>query len=179
MSEFLIMGPKGSGKSTILKRLQTLSDDKRLTPFDTIPGTRPTEGIGSVNYKVRQGNFFVKELGGAMIKEWLTYAAPVAGVIYTFDGADFVQTSTNIVWLNELLNEHEVEQKPVMIVLWKCDVPGCVRFNVIDEIIGFDRVLNPSRINFLETSSVVGVGLSDIFRWMTDIAKGHNAAATD
>jgi hypothetical protein len=65
-----------------------------------------------------------------------------------------------------------------MIVLSKCDVPGCVRFNVIGEIIGFDRVLNPSRLNFLETSSVVGVGLSDIFRWMTDIAKVHSPATT-
>lgn len=171
MGEILFMGPKGSGKSLLLRRLQTLSDEKRLTPFDPIPNTKPTEGIEPNNFKFRGMNFVFKELGGASISEWENHAKTPKAIIYVFDAADFTKTASNVVWLNELLTNHNLEQKPVLIVLSKCDVPDCIRFNVIDDILGFDRMLNPSRISFLETSSVVGVGLSDIFHWIPNQMK--------
>lgn len=172
MGEILFMGPKGSGKTLLLKRMQNLSDEKRLTPFDPIPNTKPTEGLDSNNFKFRGMNFVFKELGGAAINEWETHAKTTPkAIVYVFDAADLTKTASNIVWLNELLTNRNLEQKPVLIVLSKCDVPDCIRFNVIDEIIGFDRVLNPSRLSFLETSSVVGVGLSDIFHWIGDQMK--------
>ena len=171
MGEILFMGPKGSGKSLLLRRLQTLSDAKTLTPFDPIPLTKPTEGIEANSFKFRGMNFLFKELGGGSIGEWDSHARAPKAIVYVFDAADFTRLASNIVWLNELLTSHPLEQKPVLIVLAKCDVPDCIRFNVIDEIIGFDRMLNPSRISFLETSSVVGVGLSDIFHWIAEQMK--------
>jgi GTPase SAR1 family protein len=171
MGEFLFVGAKGSGKSLLLRRMQTLSDEKRLTPFDPIPRTRPTETLDSLQFKHRQQSYTFKELGGSLIKEWTTHAASALGIVYVFDAADLTRTASNIVWLNEILNNADFEQKPVLIVLAKCDVPDCIRFTVIDEIIGFDRVVNPGRLTFLETSAVVGVGLSDIFRWVGEQAK--------
>lgn len=171
MGEILFMGPKGSGKSLLVRRLQTLSDEKRLTPFDPIPNTKPTEGVEPTNFKFKGMSFIFKELGGAVINEWDQHARTAKAVVYVFDGADLTKTATNIVWLNELIASHHFEQKPVLIVLAKCDVPDCIRFNIIDEIIGFDRALNPSRLSFLETSSVVGVGLSDILHWIADQMK--------
>jgi len=41
----------------------------------------------------------------------------------------------------------------------------------ITEIIGFDRVLSPSRLSFLDTSAVLGVGLSDVFHWIGECTK--------
>jgi GTPase SAR1 family protein len=171
MGEFLVIGPKAAGKSLLLRRMQTLTDEKRLSPFDPIPRIRPIESLDTLQFKHRQQNYTFKELGGTAIKDWPTHAATVLGVIYVFDGADLTRTATNVVWLNELLNSTEFEQKPILIVLTKCDVLDCIRFTVIDEIIGFDRVVNPGRLAFLETSAVVGVGLSDIFRWVAEQAK--------
>jgi GTPase SAR1 family protein len=168
MGEVLFMGPKGSGKTLLLKRLQVLQDEKRLSPFDLIHRTTPTEGVESTSFKLRTGNFIFKELGGANIREWLNYAATPVAIAYVFDAADLTRTATNIVWLNELLNEPSLEEKPILIILAKCDVPDCIRFTVIDEIIGLDRVLKPSRLTFLETSSVVGVGLRGVFAWLSD-----------
>ena len=171
MGEILFMGPKNSGKTLLLKRMQTLSDEKRLTPFDPIPNTKPTESLESNSFKFRGMNFIFKELGGSLISDWEQHAKTPKAIVFIFDAADFTKIAPNIVWLNEVLTAHSVEQKPILIVLSKCDVPDCVRFNVIDEIIGFDRVLNQSRLSFLETSSVVGVGLSDIFHWVADQMK--------
>ncbi|OHT05807.1 hypothetical protein TRFO_26416 [Tritrichomonas foetus] len=171
MGEILFMGPKGSGKTLLLKRMQTLSEEKRLTPFDPIPHTKPTEGIEPNNFKFRGMNFVFKELGGASINEWEQHAKSPKAIVFVFDAADMTKTASNIVSLNDVLQNHNFEQKPVLIVLSKCDVPDCIRFNIIDEIIGFDRTLNPSRLSFLETSSVVGVGLSDIFHWIADQMK--------
>jgi GTPase SAR1 family protein len=176
MGEFLLMGPRGSGKTTIVKRLQTWSEDKRLSPFDQIPATRPTEGIQQTSFKARQLSILLKELGGASIREWASHAGSVVGIIFVFDGADFILTATNAVWLNEVLNDSDCEQKPVLVLLSKCDIPGCIRFKIIDEIIGFDRVLNPSRITFMETSSVVGIGFSEAFRWLQEAVKGNATA---
>jgi GTPase SAR1 family protein len=166
MGEILFMGPKGSGKTLLLRRLQTLQDEKRLSPFDPIHRTTPTDATESCPFKLRQGNYVFKELGGAIIKDWLSYAAAPVGIVFVFDGADLTKTAANVVWLNELLNEASLEEKPILIALAKCDVPDCVRFTVIDEIIGLDRVLKPSRLTFLETSSVVGIGLRGILDWI-------------
>jgi GTPase SAR1 family protein len=56
MGEFLLMGPRGAGKTTIVRRLQAWSDDKQLTAFDAIPPMRPTEGIEQSLFKARQLN---------------------------------------------------------------------------------------------------------------------------
>lgn len=168
MGEILFMGPKSSGKSLILKRMQKLSEDKKLTPFDPIPNTSPTDGIEPNNFKFRGMNFVFKELGGTAIKDWENHAKSPTAIVYVFDAADLTRTASNIVWLNALLTNPNLEQKPILIALAKCDVPDCIRFSVVDEIIGFDRLLNPSRLSFLETSAVVGVGLTDIFQWIAD-----------
>ena len=165
------MGPKDCGKTLLIKRMQTLSEEKRLTPFDTIPGTKTTESVDTINFKFKGMSYVFKELGGSHINEWENYAKSAKAIVFIFDAADFTKLATNIVWLNELLTNPANEQKPILIVLNKCDVPDCIRFNVIDEIIGFDRILNPSRLSFLEISSVVGVGLSDIFHWISEQVK--------
>ena len=171
MGEILFMGPVGSGKTLLMRRLQTLSDEKRLTPFDPIPVTKPSKGMESTTFKFKGMSFIFKELAGASIQEWEQHSRSAKALVFVFDGGDLTKMATNIVWLNEVLTSHHCEQKSVLIVLAKCDIPDCVRFNVIDEIVGFDRVLNPMRISFLETSSVVGVGLSDILHWIADKMK--------
>ena len=169
--EILFMGPQGSGKTLLLKRLQTLTDEKKLTPFDQIPNTNSTNGLETTNFKFRGVNFAFKELGGSSISEWETHAKSAKVIIYVFDAADLTKTATNIVWLHELLTCQSIESKPIMILLSKCDVPDCIRFSVIDEILGFERMLNPQRFKYIETSSVVGVGLSEIFHWISDQMK--------
>lgn len=171
MGDVLFVGPKNSGKSLLLRRMQTLSDEKRLTPFDPIPSTKSTNGIETSSFKYRSQTYVFKELGGGSISEWEVHARTARAIVYVFDAADLTQVAANVVWLNEIITSHNFEQKPILIVLSKCDVPECIRFNVIDEIIGFDRTLNPTRLAFMETSSVVGVGLSDIYHWITDKLK--------
>jgi hypothetical protein len=151
--------------------MQNLSEEKRLSPFDPISVPKPTQQIDLSQAKFRGNTYTFKELGGVMIKEWINHVKTPGGIVYVFDGADLTKIATNIVWLNELLNEHSIEQKPILIALAKCDVPDCLRFKIIDEIMPFDRVLNPSRLTFLETSAVLGVGLSDIFHWVSEIPK--------
>jgi len=169
VTEILFMGAKGSGKSLLLRRLQTLSGEKRLTPFDAIPGTKPTEGTDALNFKFRGTSFVFRELGGASIRGWESHATTPKAIVYVFDGADLTRTASNVVWLNNILTNSSFEEKRVLIVLSKCDVPDGIRFNVIDELIGFDRVRNPARLSFIETSAVVGVGLSDVFRWVGEL----------
>jgi hypothetical protein len=49
-----------------------------------------------------------------------------------FDSADLTRTAPSIVWLNDLVNAMDFEEKPVLMVLAKCDVPEGIRFNMFD-----------------------------------------------
>jgi GTPase SAR1 family protein len=175
MGEVLFLGPKGAGKSLLLKRMQNLSEEKRLSPFDPISVPKPTSGTDLSQAKFRGSSYTFKEIGGPMLKDWANHVKTPVGIVYVFDSADLTKIATNVVWLNELLNDHSIDQKPILICLAKCDVPDCIRFSVIDEIIAFDRVLNPSRLTFLETSAVLGVGLSDIFHWISELPKSSSS----
>lgn len=170
MVEILFLGPKSSGKSLLIKRMQALSEDKRISPFDQIQIPKPTEGVNTSNFNFRGTTFSFKELGGDMIDDWESHAKTPKAIIYVFDAADLTMTATNIVFLNELLTSKVTQDKPVLVALAKCDIPDFVHFNVIDEIIGFDS-LNKERISFMETSAVVGVGLDSIFNWIADQMK--------
>ena len=171
MGEILFMGPSKSGKTLLLKRMQKLSIDHRLTPFDSIPVSKPTEGIVPYNFKFRGLNFVFNELGGGDIENWENYAKTLKAIIYVFDSADLTTVAQNIVWLNRVLTNESYASKPVLVVLSKCDIPDGVRFPAIDNIIGFDRVLNSSRITLMETSSIVGIGISEIFKWIAEQMK--------
>jgi GTPase SAR1 family protein len=166
MGEVLFIGPSESGKSLLLKRMRTLAEVKKVTPFDPIPSIEPTQGTSIVPFKFRSANYIFKELGGGSISEWSNHAASALAIVYVFDSADLTRTASNLVWLSEILYNKDMESKPILVVLAKCDVPGGVRFDVIDEIIGCDYVLNPSRLKFIEASSVMGIGLTDIFGWI-------------
>ncbi|EAY14730.1 hypothetical protein TVAG_038360 [Trichomonas vaginalis G3] len=170
MVEILFLGPKSSGKSLLIKRMQALSEDKRISPFDQIALPKPTEGTNAINFNFRGTTFVFKELGGDQIEDWEHHAKTPKAIIYVFDAADLTMTATNIVFLQELLSSKVTEDKPILIALSKCDIPDFVHFNVIDEIIGFDA-FDKKRISFMETSAVVGVGLDTIFEWIADQMK--------
>ncbi|KAH0791060.1 ADP-ribosylation factor-like protein 16 [Histomonas meleagridis] len=146
-----------------------LLNKKKLTPFDPIPTTTPTEGISTSNLKLKGKPLSLQELGGASIKEWKSHSIDSKAIVYVFDSADYTKTAYNVVYLNRLLNDEDLKEKQVLVALSKCDIPESLTFNTIDEIIGFENLLNTERIKFLETSSVNGIGLTDIFRWISEI----------
>jgi GTPase SAR1 family protein len=174
MTDIVVIGPRSSGKSFLVSRLHYLSETKRLSPFDPIVFPKPTDGIADTGFKFRGSTCTFKELGGGGIKNWRNHATSALGIIYVFDAADLTVSATNLIWLNDLLTEKSVEQKPILIVLAKCDIPDAVQFDSIDKIIGFDRILNPARLSYLETSAISGVGLVELFKW---VAAQHTAPA--
>lgn len=175
MVEILVMGPRNCGKSLFVERLQMLSEEHRLTPFDSLHLAHPTEGIDIKPIRFRNTLYQFKELGGASIEEYPRHAESATGIIYVFDAVDLTTVPSNIVWLNCILTDPNLEQKPVLVLLSKCDIPDCIRFNVIDKIIGFDRLLNPTRLTLLEMSAVLGVGLNDVTKWAANISKEKKA----
>lgn len=165
------MGPKGSGKSLLLQRLRSLATNKELSPFEAIPITRPTTGIETNGFRFRGLGLNFKELGGASISEWLTHAKTQKSIVYVFDSADLTATAANVVWLHQLLTNEDVQDKPILVVLSRCDIPEGIKYSVMDELIGFQRMRNPGRISFLETSAVAGVGLGELFHWIGEHLK--------
>ena len=169
MTEILFIGPQSSGKSLLLTRLKKLAQDHKVTPFDQMSKTTPTQGTENNNFVFRGLNFNFKELGGDSIDEYPQHADNAKGIVYVFDAADFTTTATNVVYLNDLLTNEALQDKPVLVVLSKCDIPDRIKFSVIDSIITFDNMKNPDRIEYLETSSVIGIGLNEVFHCIAEL----------
>lgn len=144
---------------------------KKLTPFDLLPELKPTTQITNTQFKSGHQVISLSEISEDSAKKLPPNVASVSGIIYIFDGADFTRTATNVVYLSDLLNDKNISEIPVLIIISKCDVPKPVSFLVVDQIISFQNVLNPSRLSFLEISSTLGIGFTDIIAWISKFAE--------
>lgn len=81
------IGPKGSGKTLLLKRLQNTET------IDDISVTVPTVGTNIFNVVIGEKNYEIRELGGTMAPLWSKYYKGVKKVIYTVDASNLCQIS--------------------------------------------------------------------------------------
>lgn len=94
----LCLGPTGSGKTLLLKKLQSLSNVDKTTP------SVATVGTNLFDIKFNDGTqISVRELGGLMAPLWKNYFTNVSKVIYVVDASNLCQISAAGVLLYTIL----------------------------------------------------------------------------
>lgn len=93
----ICLGPVGSGKTLLLKRLQNTE-----TIDDTTTAV-PTVGTNIFNFIINEKNYTVRELGGSMAPLWSMYFNHVDKVIYVVDASNLCQISAAGVLLYTVL----------------------------------------------------------------------------
>lgn len=96
----LCLGPKGSGKTLLLKKLQNWE------AVDTMSSTVPTIGTNLV--AVPLGNrkeITIREIGGAMSPIWRNYYYGIESIMYVVDASNLCQISAAGVLLYTILAE--------------------------------------------------------------------------
>lgn len=116
----LILGPQNTGKTLLIKRIQTMSSDK--SACDTLPPpTQPTTGTTLVTIATPHGPLLLKEYGGKMAPLWHKALAKADMYIFVVDASNPWQLGVATVLLMETLSHEATRDKPVLLLFNKSD----------------------------------------------------------
>lgn len=109
----LCLGPAGSGKTLLLKKLQHLNNVDNTTPCVATVGTNI---FVIKNENGRQTT--IRELGGVMAPLWSKYFANINKIIYVVDASNLCQISAASVLLYTILADPNLKNAKVILSLY-------------------------------------------------------------
>ena len=160
----LILGLDNAGKTTILYRLQR----------DEVIKTVPTVGFNVETVQYKNIKFQVWDLGGqtAIRPYWRCYYPNTDCVIYVVDSADRDRLTEDCKnELHLLLEEEELQKKPLLVFANKQDLDGAVPPAELANKLELARLLSNHTWTIQGSSAVKQTGLTDGLGWIVDHLK--------
>lgn len=162
----LCLGPRKSGKTLLMKKLQADED------IDEASHTIPTNGLNLFTIKNENGHFntIVKEIGGNMSPIWKHHFDKVGKIIYVIDASNLCQISAASVLLYSLIVEPKLQNTKFCLILSKMDVSYRQLRNEALLILHFSRLQREIKQNIIviEASAMTGIGIEEIRNWLFD-----------
>ncbi|KAK4885710.1 hypothetical protein RN001_001981 [Aquatica leii] len=158
----LCLGPTGSGKTLLLKKLQNTEQ------VDETSSSVPTVGTMIFRIKRQHFEFAVRELGGTMAPLWKKYYSGVTKVIYVVDASNLCQISAAGVLLYEILAHPLLKSTKFLLVLTKMDASYRQMRNEALLMLQINNLQKEIRhdIKIIETSAITGLKM-----YMNDVNK--------
>jgi GTPase SAR1 family protein len=129
-SRCLVLGPRGAGKSLLVRKLKSLEREKGRereiegsgATREVPPPTQPTVGTSVEELQLGKNvSCLVKEYGGAMAPVWSAAYSDCDLVVYVIDATNCTQTSAATVLLLDVLRHEALKEKPFLLVFNKLD----------------------------------------------------------
>jgi GTPase SAR1 family protein len=122
MVELLVLGPEGSGKSLLIRRLQQLCADGD-EEGDPSESTIPTVGVDISSVDVDEKPITIREIGATMASKWESYFEGCSALLFVIDVSDLGAIASDLVLLQEVLsNKATISGKPFAILFNKMDL---------------------------------------------------------
>ena len=155
----LILGLDNAGKTTILHRLHS---------GEVVP-TVPTIGFEVETVTIRNVKIQVWDLGGqsSIRPYWRCYASNTSGLVYVVDASDKERLAEAGQELKVLLQEHELNQVPLLVLANKQDLPDVVSANKVSEILGLAEI-SDREFFIAACSALKGAGIQEGLDWLID-----------
>ena len=171
------MGPLGSGKTVLLKRLKCMCEKEQKQRKEanykskqrdeewTIPVTQPTTGTTLVS--LSHHNCILKEYGYSMVSLWSKAVQHTDAIIYIVDASNPQQISAAIVLLMELLADETMTCKPVLVFYNKTDLPSTMCVAEMMEVMRIHDLIR-TRKNLVAHSGscATGEGVDKVMSWI-------------
>ncbi|WIA21560.1 hypothetical protein OEZ85_000755 [Tetradesmus obliquus] len=190
----LTVGLQGSGKSVLLG--QIAAHHARRTPLLQGPGsaaavaplpppdTMPTTGTELLKLPPVKGGLLprgviLREVGGQMQPIWHHYYEEAAAVLFVVDAAQPSRLADSAMLLFDLLQDPQLQDKPMCVLLNKRDQPDALSQSQLDTVLRLHdlRLSHPGRLQVLAVSGLCGQGLSELMKWLAAAAAAAAAAA--
>lgn len=180
MLECLILGPEGSGKTLLIRKLEEYSKRKKVakepdrqdyvsTASQAINHTVPTVGVNLAVLKLAKGvSCTIRESGGQMVPLWPNKYEDCKMVIFVIDSSNQIQVSASTILLLDVLSSEFLKGKPVMVFFNKTDSPlglGLVEYKSVMRL--DDIVLHAKQdMTVVDGSCFTGEGIGAVLEWL-------------
>ncbi|XP_044746135.1 ADP-ribosylation factor 6 isoform X1 [Coccinella septempunctata] len=158
----LCLGPKSSGKTHLLKKLQTESN------VDNTSTSVPT--IGTNMYTIKHNDYImqVREVGGSMAPLWHKYFGGISIIIYVIDASNLCQISAAGVLFYSLLTDPALLRCKILLILSKSDASYRQMRNEALLMLQMKRLQKEIRqkVTIMVASAITGEGREEILNWM-------------
>lgn len=113
--EILLLGPKGSGKSALLKHMMEIYTSAEV--YSSLGTYVPTIGVDvySVTPPHSKRELRLREVGGAMSSRWKSYIPHCSVLVFTVDVSDLNMISETHVLLHEVLSVWTEIERPAIV----------------------------------------------------------------
>ncbi|XP_075221461.1 ADP-ribosylation factor-like protein 16 [Lycorma delicatula] len=162
----LCLGPTGSGKTLLLKRMQS-----RLI-VDETSSSVPTVGTDIITIRIpeNQTNIIIREVGGPMAPIWNKYYNGINKVMFVIDTSNLCQIAAAGILFYTILTEPELQRAKILMILTKMDASYRQMRNEALLMLQVKRLKEevPQPIKIVEASAIDGEGLETIMNWLQD-----------
>ena len=182
-SRGLVLGPQGTGKSLLLKKLKSVSGEKRAsdlgktnsaneTAREILP-TLPTAGCAVEEVRLgKNETCLVKEFGGSMAPVWSTAYSECDLVVYVIDSSNSTQISAATMLLVEMLGHPALKDVPFLLIFNKLDCQCVMSLNEYKSVMRLGDILErcSQTVHVLEGSAAEGALLAGrVLDWITQV----------
>ena len=186
--ECLILGPEGSGKSLLLKRLEEHSKVKKKAPQTAGHGqpsfskadfaelasrdtnqSLPTVGVNFTHLKLLKGvTCSLRESGGQMVPLWPNLYKDCKMVIFVIDSSNKVQVSASTILLLDVVSSPLLQNKPILVFFNKTDSPLGLGLVEYKSVIRMDDIVSHAtqNVTVVDGSCWTGEGIAAIHDWL-------------
>ena len=170
-TNILVLGPEGSGKSLLIKRLQYLAMNGLDAEFEEVPSTVPTVGNDILQLNINSKEVTLREVGGAMAPIWKNYYKHADALIYIVDKSNQFQLSAACIMLLTMLSHETVKGKNVLLLFNKTDFTCSMSLLQLEQIFRLNDLRRTfgGVIRVAESSSLSSDGYESILEWLQDL----------
>ncbi len=168
VKEILVLGNQSSGKSLFITRLLSINDLRKIS-------TIPTTGIELHNFHMRDIDYNLREVGGLMSSQWMSYIEYCDILLYMIDLSDLGSLATTIMLLYEILDciQHNSSKSiPFAVVFNKNDICDPMSKIIYDNFINneYEFLSNSyNKIVYFYGNSIDDTSILAVKDWMSKL----------
>lgn len=169
--ECLIIGPDGSGKTLLIRKILSINDNKNKVLNDNDDeiivheNTMPTVGIDINTIILNDNNIMLREIGGSMISRWSYFIDTCDTLIFVIDISDMSSLSTSFVLLMEMftivLKSTKKLLKDIAVSFTKSDLSDISSQNIAKNILAINDLIYEGKRNGINVHTFEGNSLDN------------------
>eukprot|EP00347_Sterkiella_histriomuscorum_P000117 403377109 len=185
-THILVLGLEGVGKTLMIKRLKQISlqkkDNDQLQEMDF--ETNPTTGFDTNTLKIDNQEYFINEVGSAMISNWHKFIHDSQSIIYIVDVQNQSQMSQSMMEFELVFNvllEETQNIKPILLIFNKWDNRrDFIDKQFIESFFNLSDYLDQyPNLNVIYGSALSGMNSLDMYSWVQNVLTGKYKAMVD
>ena len=169
-SRVLVLGAEGTGKTLLLKRIQSLAENGSDShkEFDSVPSTVSTIGTNIAVAMLNKRKISLRELGGAMAPIWKNYFDETHAVVFVIDVSNNIQVSASTILFYDVLGSESLSGVPVLLLLNKTDLNSTLTLQEMKFILRLNDLKKhiSQNLKVVESSLKSGTGMQAIKEWL-------------